>query len=427
MNTPLSSGVLCALGLVLVACSSYNSAPVNLSRDTTQWLQVSRNLTSQSSSLKHQQLQRIGLFLNPELNAKRLTYAQKTSVARYAGLWADPIMGADFGNVLSSQLRNYSLAPEITIPVTGLPRIAKQIAEQYKEADFWEMKATEQSYLATLEEQCVSLLLGQRQERLISQRLKQLRDEVKKVDSLHTLGELSFAEKQIAHQRLNELITMLQNKQDEVLNARLNLVRELGLHPATKNLRVQDFLPQSTPAPVATLSAQRLLASPSLKAAAAQFNASELELKSEIRKQYPELTLLPSFSGEGNEAGLGFEFTLPLWNRNREAIALSTGERALKTHAYITAWRRLLTESQSLQAQERLSLQHCRSEASRIAELKQAVQTQQKLYDLGELKLAELSEMRHESFLRELSYLENLAVLLKTQAKLKYLNPHFTL
>ncbi len=402
---------------------------MDLARDTAQWQQISRGLVSKSKSLKHRQLQHIGLLLNPELNAKRLTHAKSTSTAQFAGLWADPSLGVELGRNLTEQLTNFALAPSISIPVTGLPRIAKQIAQQYKEADYWQMKAAEQSFLASLEEQCVRLCLAQRQERLMSQRLKQLRVEVKKTDELHALGELSFGEKQIAHQRLNDLITQRQNKQDELLTARLTLVRELGLHPSAKNLRVQDFLPKSTPAPVAMPSAQDLLASPALKAAEAQFNASELELKREIRKQYPELSLSPSFAREDGEKGigLGFEFDLPLWNRNREAIALSSGERALKTHAYITAWRRLLTEAETLKSQERLSLQHCRSEASRIEQLKKAVETQQTLYDLGELSLPELSEMRHESFLRELSYLENLSVLLQTQAKLKFLNPHFTI
>ncbi len=422
-------GVLCLVSLSLMACSTYEPALVNLERDTEQWLHTSRELVSKSRNINRKQLLHIGLLLNPDLNAQRLTYAKSTSVAQHAGLWADPSLSGELGRNLSASLRNYALTPNISIPVTGLPYIAKQIAEQYKEADFWQMKAEEQSFLARVEELCVSLLLSQRQERLISRRLKQLRFEVQKVDELNALGELSFAEKQIAHQRLNDLITMQQEKQDELLSARLNLVRELGLHPRAGNLRVRDFLPKSTPARLAALSARDLLDSPALKATSAQLNASELELKREIRKQYPELTLSPGFSRDDGDdtVGLGIEFDLPLWNRNREAIALSTGERALKVHAYVTAWRRLLTQYESLKEQEKLSRQHCLSEASRIAELKQAVLSQQNLYDLGELKLTELSELRHESFLRELSYLENLSALLKTQAQLKYLNPDFTL
>ncbi len=427
MNKPF--GVLCVLGLAMSACSTYQPAPIDLGRDTAQWLELSRQLSAPSRYLKQAQLRRIGLLLNPELNAQRLSYAKSTSVARFSGLWADPSLGGELGRNLSASLTNFALAPSVSIPVTGLPRLARQIAEQYKETDYWQMKAEEQRFLSNLEELCVSLLLNQRQERLISTRLKQLRDEVDKADDLHALGELSFAEKQIAHQRLNELITQKQNKQDDVLQARLELVRTLGLHPSATQLRVEDFFAQSTPAAIGAPTAQELLASPSLKAASSQFSASELELKRAIRKQYPELSLSPGFARDGgdNELGLGFELSLPLWNRNREAIALTAGERALKTHAYISAWRRLMTEAQSLQSQERLSLQHCRSESQRIAELTSAVQTQQKLYELGELKLSELSEMRHERFLRELSYLENLTVLLKTQAKLKYLNPHFNL
>ncbi len=420
-----SFGVLCALAVSISACSTYTPSPVDLQRDTAQWLTISNQLSTQAGSRSLRELQRVGLLLNPELNAQRLTYAKSTSVARFAGLWADPTLGSELGRNLTESLSISSISPSITIPVTGLPSIAKRIAEQYKEGDYWTMRSAERDYMASIEGLYVQLMLNQRRESLINKRLKQLRDETRTIEKLHSLGEISFAEKQIAQQRLSELITEQQNTEDSVLNARLDLVRELGLHPQAQRLRVSDTLPRSTPALLGSPAADSLLLDPTLKAAAAAFNASELELKREIRKQYPELTLSPGFTREGseNETGLGFEFSIPLWNRNREAIASSSGERAIKAQAYTSAWRKLYTKARALASQEQLSRRHCLSEAARLDNLRDASQTQEKLYQLGELDLNELSEMRHEIYLRELSYLEHLSLLLQTQASLKYLHP----
>ena len=54
-------------------------------------------------------------------------------------------------------------------------------------------------------------------------------------------------------------------------------------------------------------------------------------IKTEIRRQYPELELGPSFTRDEGEKEVGGEigFNLPLWNRNRKAIAEARGTRDL--------------------------------------------------------------------------------------------------
>ncbi len=417
------------LGLGLSSCSTYTPAPVDLARDTQEWLDLSQKLTSSSRSLKKKDMQQVGLLLNPELNAQRLSYAKSTSIAKFAGLWEDPSLGTELVRNLTENVTNYGIAPSISIPVTGVPSIAKDIAEQYKEADYWKMRATERNFLALVENNSIDLLLSQRKERLINQRIRALRTESAQIDKLADLGEVTLAEKQIAKQRLSDLITEQQSAEDSVLTARLALARELGLHPslATK-LRIIDYLPKGTPATIGAPRPDALLDSPDLKAAAADFQSSELELKMEIRKQYPELSLSPSFGEDDgeHEVGLGIEFNIPLWNRNREAIASSDGERAIKSHSYVTAWRKLLTDATAFAAQERLSIRHCRSESERITQLDKHLAAQEELHRLGELSISELSEMRHENFQRKLNYLEYLQALLKTQVSLKQLNPHHT-
>ena len=69
--------------------------------------------------------------------------------------------------------------------------------------------------------------------------------------------------------------------------------------------------------------------SPKVKAQMATYATTETLLKTEIRRQYPELELGPSFTRDDEEKEVGGEigFNIPLWNRNRKAIAEARGIR----------------------------------------------------------------------------------------------------
>ena len=75
--------------LVLCSCVSYQEAPVDMARDTAEWAQVSAALCK-GGHLNREQMIKIGLLLNRELNQARLKVAKSTSVAEFAGLWEDP-------------------------------------------------------------------------------------------------------------------------------------------------------------------------------------------------------------------------------------------------------------------------------------------------------------------------------------------------
>lgn len=211
--------------------------------------------------------------------------------------------------------------------MTGLPHLAKRIAEQYAEADYWNLCASERDYLAKLDVLRYRILIAHAKQELMQRRLAQLEDETSRISRLFEMGEVDLSDRQIASQRLNDTVKAQQEMDKEHLELHQELLNLLGLHPAVGDLELQGVLPTGVPSLVSEPAPEELIAHPVIKSLLAGYGASEDELRSEIRKQYPEISLSPGYAKEdGNEKfSLGFEMSLPMWNRNREAIARSQG------------------------------------------------------------------------------------------------------
>ncbi len=418
--------VTCVL-LAPVACTQYVPKPVDLQSDVAAWQQTSADLCAGKKSLSPEELRRIGLLMNPELLKARLTHAKAQDKAEFAGLWDDPGLGLELERVFAENITNHSVAPSLALPVTGLPSLRKKIAEQYTEANYWSMRAQERGFMAGLDTLCYKMQAADAKLELMRRRLWLLREEQQSMTRLLELGEVAFADYQTSTERLNTTIKELQEQEREQLSLRQELVSTLGLHPNTTGLAPAGRLPYGVPGAVAAPTAEQMLDAPSIKAQLAGYGATEDELRAEIRKQFPELGISGMYGVEDDNEKmvLGVEFSLPLWNRNREAIAASTGERELKKAETVQAWRAMQQEAAALEAQQKLLLTHCRSEFARLLELEAATEQQEKLFALGETKLLELAEARHLAYERKIAYLDCLVNLLEAQTKLQYLNPSF--
>ena len=133
--------------------------------------------------------------------------------------------------------------------------------------------------------------------------------------------------------------------------------------------------------------------------------------------------LSPGYTREDGDKKLTFSvgFTLPLWNRNREAIVRAAGGRQLAGVSAIRQWRELLQEAHALSARQKLLTEHCRAVHERLMSLQQNAESQEKLYSLGEVDLTILAATRHETYTSRLAYLDCLAQLLEVRTALLFL------
>lgn len=412
------------LGLTafLSSCSVYHSAPIDLNAEEASWKEASRVDTH--TSVTRNQARQIGLVMNPDLNKARLKLASSNEAAKQAGWWNDPSFSWEIEQVLQENTLNMAGGLGFTIPVTGLPALEKKVAEQYKEADFWTLRQAELDFLSSLDQAWSRLAVTQRRKAVIRERLEAVRKENGMIEKLIGAGEVEFSSRQVASQRMNDAIRELQTVTETELEQKMELVKLMGLHPsAVQKLGFrteQGFqLPAAVPAP----SPAALTAAPKIKAQLATYATTETLFKTEIRRQYPELELGPAFTRDDGEKEVGGEigFNIPLWNRNRKAIAESRGARNMSRQETIQLWKTELFNARQLDASQQMVLRHCRTEIQRMDSFASSVRTMEKLHGIGEASLLELAENRHQLYESRLAFLDNLDKLLAIQAQLRYL------
>ena len=412
------------LGLTafLSSCSVYHSAPIDLNAEEASWKEASRVDTH--TSVTRNQARQIGLVMNPDLNKARLKLASSNEAAKQAGWWNDPSFSWEIEQVLQENTLNMAGGLGFTIPVTGLPALEKKVAEQYKEADFWTLRQAELDFLSSLDQAWSRLAVTQRRKAVIRERLEAVRKENGMIEKLIGAGEVEFSSRQVASQRMNDAIRELQTVTETELEQKMELVKLMGLHPsAVQKLGFrteQGFqLPAAVPAP----SPAALTAAPRIKAQLATYATTETLFKTEIRRQYPELELGPAFTRDDGEKEVGGEigFNIPLWNRNRKAIAESRGARNMSRQETIQLWKTELFNARQLDASQQMVLRHCRTELQRMNSFASSVRTMEKLHGIGEASLLELAENRHQLYESRLAFLDNLDKLLAIQAQLRYL------
>ncbi len=408
---------------LLSACAVYRPAPIDLARNTEQWRAVSAELFPADRQLNRDEIQHIGLMLNPALNEARLAHARGTAVAEFAGLWDDPSLSADLKRVLPESMNNREVGLSLAIPLTGIPALTKKAAEQYSEADFWTMREKERAYLEELDQLCTTILLFHLKHKFMEERLVELQDERDRIARLYELGEVTFSAYQMANQRLNDTINDEQEQERAHIATRLELNSLLGLHPDFRQFEIDEPLPKGIPDAKPIPTPAELLKNPALRAQLASYGGTELELQAEIRRQYPQLSLGGGYGYEerNDKLGIGFELSLPLWNRNREAIARATGDRAVKQAETLTIWKGLMQQAATLRDRQTLALEHCRAERERVDALVDHAKRQEQLYAIGESSLLELAETRHEAYLRRQSYFDCLGDLMDIRIKLRHL------
>lgn len=417
----------CLLPLGLAACTLYSPKPVDLQRDTAEWQQISARMCEGATPLTLDKLHEIGLLLNPELNQARLGYARSTAVAEFAGLWEDPGISGTFARIREPNIINRGIGMSLTLPVTGLPGLSRKVAECYKEADYLAMQAKERAYLVQLDTLRYRVMSTHAKLHLMQARVKQQTEEQKSAQRMHDLGEMEFADFQVICRRLNDGQKELQEMEQEHLQAHLDMVKLLGLHPEQREVELAGHLPGAIPAAVAAPTQEQLMQHPLLKASMAAHDTSEAELEREIRKQYPELEIGPGFEEEDQDTKvtLGIGMKLPLWNRNKEGIAQATAERDIKEYDAVQAWRDLMHQSVALSDMQGLLLKHCRAEKQRVSLLSSAEKKQEELYAIGETRLPAVADARQEAYLRRMNFIDCMTKLLVTQVEIQYLNPDF--
>ena len=342
----LVSAVLPVAAVMLVTlpgCQSYEPRPVDWEAETNDVPAVVEIASPEAAAT-------LAIIGNPELNARRLKAAIAEATVRETGWWNDPEVDYDLLRIVNPDrypwLTGASLS--LTIPLSGVPGLEKKAAACYAEADRREIVAAEGEVSVEARQSLVRLVALRESEACLSAALSDARllSALSNAVRLADAGEVAVADLSTARRRRHQRQHALSDARRELLAEEAALRKLLGLRPETE-LRVPSLeLHHDHAAPEGPFDPLALVRHPRVQAVMGRLEGDEAALKAEIRKQYPELKLGPSYSREDGMDRFGFVagLTLPLWNRNRKGIAEAAGTRETTRLDAVTTWRALVGE-----------------------------------------------------------------------------------
>jgi len=375
----------------VTGCQSYERKPLDLAGYADRWAERPLDVESiqayaaaladsntpqapfdSSDRLSLHEAEAVALHFNPQLRVARTAAGVPLASAKEAGWWPDPqfeaevlrfvdrgdktrfkldgpsLEGVNAGGIESTPFGyrrvegDYIDDPwlvgaglSITIPISGRLAVEKDLRwSQYSAA--WRRILVREWELVT------KLRLAWLEWSSSSQRLQITQNYVRELEiiagmtaHLVAAGEMNPTEGRLIRIELARRRTGILSFQQEETRNRLALLALMGLAPdAPVRLQPQlsidvDRLPETNRTDLI------LKTHPQIKSAEAEYETSEQALRLEIRRQYPDLDLGPSYSFEEgfSRFGFGVGFPVPLWNRNRQAVAeaLAMRERARVT------------------------------------------------------------------------------------------------
>jgi outer membrane protein TolC len=344
--------LLVGLGLSVSGCQSYTAHPIDWEAEAAAWQGASGEVELRSC----EEAALLAVIGNPELNQRRLQAAGSRRVAAETGWWEDPELDLDISRALKSAEHPFMVGTALTftLPLSGVPALEARVAEGYAEADALDVIAAERTIAAEARVAYHAYQVAVLKRNVLKTALEDVDylKALKSVESLVSFGEVSYATLMELQQMHYARGVALREAEQTVLEAWIAIQRVLGLAPGVKGI-VSGVPGMCTHCPKSVPEALALTSHVQVKAQLARLGADEVALQAEIRRQYPDLKVGPSFEREEgmNKAGLVLGVELPLWNRNRQAIAEATATREASRGSAIVTWRTLATEAAAAQDQ----------------------------------------------------------------------------
>jgi outer membrane protein TolC len=216
-----------------------------------------------------------------------------------------------------------------TIPISGRLAVEKDLKWTEYSAAWRRILVSEWRLLTKLREMWFEWSTLRERVGVVRENMASLKSVVEMATRLASGGEMSPTEARVLNIALARRGSKLQNLERETEQKRLAIFAMLGVAPDAP-VTLQQEIQMSFIDLARVIDRKSLIANhPRLKAARADYETAEQQLRLEIRMQYPDLQLGPSFSFEEgfSRLGLGVGFPLPLWNRNRQGVAQALAER----------------------------------------------------------------------------------------------------
>jgi outer membrane protein TolC len=333
---------------IVAGCRAYTPAPIDWAHEQAAWAEQS---AAAPVSMTLAEAKRCALFLNPEINALRVRHLASSNAVLQTGWWDDPELGVDALRFLKSAPHPWIFDSTVafTVPINGVPALERKAAEAYTFADACAIIVAERELMANVERAWYQFQYADDRRTVLSDFLEDLDRENERVKQMVAAGELDAAEGARLELEILRIKAEIRRFTLAAETHRLSLHRLIGLHPSVAvefddDYNGYDWGGDNIDHVIPT--EETLIRHPRVQEKLARLGASEADLRTEIRRQYPNLKIGPALQSEdgSTRAGLTFGMTLPLWNRNRRAVAEAEGARESARIEAVNEWKRLVSE-----------------------------------------------------------------------------------
>lgn len=463
----IAKTLLLAAPLALAAgCAQYQRSPLNLDGYLQSWTgrtadcqpvrDYARKLTRTDDpdsatfdlddGLTLSEAEAIALYFNPDLRLARARAEVPLAGAKEAGWWPDPsieasllrftdrgsptrfrlngpsIDGVNLGGLESTPFGFRRVESEsiedpyivgaslsLTIPISGRLAVEKDLAWSQYDAAWRDIAVREWQLVENLRTTWREWSAASERLRLTQEYLARLEVVADNTHQLAGVGELPPTDARLIRIELARQQTTLIAVQLQEERGRLKLLAMMGLPPDCPVQCAPDLNVPPVHVPGKDWRKVLLASHPRLKAAQADYETAEQSLRLEIREQYPDLDIGPSYSFEEgfSRLGMGVGFKLPLWNRNRRAVAEAIAAREAARVRAQTQLESAVSAYRRAQADLEAAHDRRRTLTQTVAPLvDQQVDDTRKLLDVGEVDILLLRDALSTSFQTKLDIVE---------------------
>ncbi len=366
----------------------------------------------------------IALFFNPQLRLARARGDVPLATAREAGWWPDPqiqvqvMRFTDQGNESPFGIVNDDYVDEpwivsgglnLTIPVSGRLAVEQDLRWSQYDAGWRQIVVHEWRLLTRLRDEWFAWSTAV--ERLVVARTYMDRLDIvaATADQIASAGEMQPTEARVLRIELARERARLIDFEAVERGHRQNLLALMGLSPgATVDLQAGTF---RTPISIAPEERHPVLVRnhPQIKAAEASYEISEHALRHEVRMQYPDLQIGPSFNWEEDfwRVGLGIALPIPVWNHNRQGVARAREAREVARQVVEAAIQNAVSSWAVLETRLDYAAQQRAFLEEQVAPLvDQQVDESRTLLAMGEVNVLVLRDALASSLATKLQILE---------------------
>lgn len=367
----ISAVLIAGIALAQAGCQPYERMELDLESTRTAWLErspadpsvrafaaslergedgASMGEFDPSDGITLAEAEAIALVFNPGLRQARLEANVTRATAAHAGLWEDPLLGVDMERIVSGAAGAnpwvVGSAIGITIPLSGRLESEKARAGSELDAELSRVAAMEWATRSALRELWMEWSAARVHASVTSELIARLRDVASVADRQEEAGSLTRIEARMFRVEIAAREADMIEVAAREMELELQLRSMLGLAPQTPLSLVPSVAFTARATSIDELRPLLETSNPEIAAVRDEYELAEQSLRTEVRKQYPDLAVGPGYGTDqgDNRVLLGLSLPLPLWNRNRQGVAEATARREVARGRFEITYEQLSSE-----------------------------------------------------------------------------------